>query len=83
MLGPYLKPGDVPGHEAMGIVEEVGPEISNLKVGDRVVTRSGTLSADMNVGSPVRWTIDGDAHAALAPGHLLPASGLRYLAWVD
>ncbi len=25
------------GHEAMGIVEEVGPEITNIKVGDRVV----------------------------------------------
>jgi threonine dehydrogenase-like Zn-dependent dehydrogenase len=37
VLGPFLKPGDVLGHEAMGIVEEVGTEISNLQVGDRVV----------------------------------------------
>ena len=37
VLGPYLQPGDILGHEAMGIVEEVGPEISNLQVGDRVV----------------------------------------------
>ncbi|MBV9823344.1 MAG: alcohol dehydrogenase catalytic domain-containing protein, partial [Actinobacteria bacterium] len=37
VLGPYLKPGDVLGHEAMGIVEEVGSDITNLKVGDRVV----------------------------------------------
>jgi threonine dehydrogenase-like Zn-dependent dehydrogenase len=37
VLGPYLKPGDVLGHEAMGIVEEVGSEAGNLKVGDRVV----------------------------------------------
>ena len=26
VLGPYLKPGDVLGHEAMGIVEEVGSD---------------------------------------------------------
>jgi threonine dehydrogenase-like Zn-dependent dehydrogenase len=37
VLGPYLKPGDVLGHEAMGIVREVGTETGNLKVGDRVV----------------------------------------------
>ena len=37
VLGPYLKPGDVLGHEAMGVVEEVGSDITNLSVGDRVV----------------------------------------------
>ena len=37
VLGPYLKPGDVLGHEAMGIVEEAGAEITRLAVGDRVV----------------------------------------------
>ena len=37
VLGPYLKPGDILGHEAMGIVEEVGPAVPNLSVGDRVV----------------------------------------------
>ena len=37
VLGPYLKPGDVLGHEAMGVVEEVGSEIGNIAVGDRVV----------------------------------------------
>jgi threonine dehydrogenase-like Zn-dependent dehydrogenase len=37
VLGPYLKPGDVLGHEAMGIVEEVGSQAGDLKVGDRVV----------------------------------------------
>jgi len=37
VLGPYLKPGDVLGHEAMGIVEEIGAGVSNLAVGDRVV----------------------------------------------
>ena len=37
VLGPFLKPGDVLGHEAMGVVEEVGSEATNLKPGDRVV----------------------------------------------
>jgi threonine dehydrogenase-like Zn-dependent dehydrogenase len=37
VLGPFLKPGDVLGHEAMGVVEEVGPEAGDLAVGDRVV----------------------------------------------
>jgi threonine dehydrogenase-like Zn-dependent dehydrogenase len=36
---PFMKPGDILGHEPMGIVEEVGPDVdkSKLKVGDRVV----------------------------------------------
>jgi threonine dehydrogenase-like Zn-dependent dehydrogenase len=37
VLGPFLRPGDVLGHEAMGIVEEVGPEVSHITPGDRVV----------------------------------------------
>jgi threonine dehydrogenase-like Zn-dependent dehydrogenase len=37
VLGPFLAPGDVLGHEPMGIVEEVGSEVSHLKPGDRVV----------------------------------------------
>lgn len=37
VLGPFLDPGDVLGHEPMGIVEEVGAETGDLSVGDRVV----------------------------------------------
>ncbi|MEU2392928.1 zinc-dependent alcohol dehydrogenase [Streptomyces sp. NPDC007369] len=37
VLGAYLDPGDVLGHEAMGIVEETGPEVRTLARGDRVV----------------------------------------------
>lgn len=32
-----MQEGDILGHESMGIVESVGPEVKNLKVGDRVV----------------------------------------------
>ncbi|MFE9931173.1 zinc-dependent alcohol dehydrogenase [Streptomyces sp. NPDC005533] len=37
VLGPFLDAGDVLGHEPMGVVAEVGPEVRDLKVGDRVV----------------------------------------------
>ena len=30
VLAPYLDPGDVLGHEPMGVVEEVGGEVGNL-----------------------------------------------------
>jgi threonine dehydrogenase-like Zn-dependent dehydrogenase len=34
---PSMKSGDILGHENMGEVVEVGPDVKNLKVGDRVV----------------------------------------------
>ncbi|WP_030716689.1 zinc-dependent alcohol dehydrogenase [Streptomyces sp. NRRL F-2580] len=37
VLGPFLDAGDILGHEPMGVVAEVGPEVRELKVGDRVV----------------------------------------------
>ena len=37
VLGPYLTPGDILGHEPMGIVEEVGSEVTHIAPGDRVV----------------------------------------------
>jgi threonine dehydrogenase-like Zn-dependent dehydrogenase len=37
VLGPFLDEGDVLGHEPMGIVEAVGPEVTEFTVGDRVV----------------------------------------------
>jgi threonine dehydrogenase-like Zn-dependent dehydrogenase len=37
VLNPYLDAGDILGHEPMGIVEEVGTEVTNVKPGDRVV----------------------------------------------
>src|SRR4051812_15068478 len=35
--GPFMNEGDILGHEPMGIVEEVGANVDNLKAGDRVV----------------------------------------------
>jgi threonine dehydrogenase-like Zn-dependent dehydrogenase len=37
LLGPFLDEGDVLGHEAMGVVAEVGSEVTALRTGDRVV----------------------------------------------
>ena len=37
VLGMFIDPGDILGHEPMGIVEEVGTEVSHIKPGDRVV----------------------------------------------
>jgi threonine dehydrogenase-like Zn-dependent dehydrogenase len=37
VMGPFMNDGDILGHEPMGIVEEVGSEVTNVKAGDRVV----------------------------------------------
>ena len=37
---PGMKPGTILGHEGVGIVEEIGSNVRNLKVGDRIVIPS-------------------------------------------
>jgi threonine dehydrogenase-like Zn-dependent dehydrogenase len=37
VMGPFMEKGDILGHEPMGIVEEVGPEVRTIAPGDRVV----------------------------------------------
>lgn len=37
VMGPFMEKGDILGHEPMGIVQEVGSKVTNLKPGDRVV----------------------------------------------
>jgi hypothetical protein len=40
VLPPFMRPGDILGHEPMGIVEAVGSNVPNLSPGDRVVIHS-------------------------------------------
>lgn len=37
VLGAFIGEGDILGHEPMGIVQEVGSEVTDIKPGDRVV----------------------------------------------
>jgi len=37
VLGPFMHKDDVMGHEPMGVVVEIGAEVRDLRVGDRVV----------------------------------------------
>ncbi len=37
LFSPFIDSGDILGHEPMGIVEEIGSEVTNISVGDRVV----------------------------------------------
>jgi len=37
VMAPFMSPGDVMGHEPMGIVREVGSEVTAVAPGDRVV----------------------------------------------
>jgi threonine dehydrogenase-like Zn-dependent dehydrogenase len=37
LMAPFLEAGDILGHESMGVVEEVGPDVTEVSVGDRVV----------------------------------------------
>lgn len=36
-MNSAMQKGDIMGHEAIGIVDEVGPEVQDLQVGDRVI----------------------------------------------
>jgi threonine dehydrogenase-like Zn-dependent dehydrogenase len=56
VLAPFLDAGDVLGHEPMGIVEEVGKEVTALGIGDRVVI-------PFNVSCGDCWMCSHDLHS--------------------
>jgi threonine dehydrogenase-like Zn-dependent dehydrogenase len=55
-LGPFMTPGDVVGHEPMGVVQEVGSDVRDLKVGDRVVV-------PFNVSCGTCWMCERGLHS--------------------
>src|SRR5918997_1546676 len=56
VLAPFLTPGDVLGHEFMGVVEEVGSGVTRLQPGDRVVV-------PFNISCGHCWMCDQGLHS--------------------
>ncbi|HZT11515.1 MAG TPA: zinc-dependent alcohol dehydrogenase [Candidatus Baltobacteraceae bacterium] len=54
---PAMKPGDVLGHEFMGIVEAVGPSVTNAKPGDRVVVPFNIACGNCEPCSRGLWSL--------------------------
>ncbi|WP_413584480.1 zinc-dependent alcohol dehydrogenase [Bdellovibrio sp. HCB274] len=54
---PTMKKGDILGHENMGEIVEIGPNVKNLKVGDKIV-----VAFDMGCGKC--WHCDHEEYSA-------------------
>lgn len=54
---PSTQPGDIIGHEFMGEVVEVGSNVNNLKIGDRVVVPSMIGCGHCNYCSRDMWSL--------------------------
>lgn len=55
-LTPFMTAGDIVGHEPMGVVVEVGPDVRTVTVGDRVVV-------PFNVSCGTCWTCRRGLHS--------------------
>ena len=60
VLGPFIGTGDVLGHEPMGIVEEVGSAVTNIRPGDRVVVVSAGNFGERWVSMATAYGLDAD-----------------------
>ena len=67
---PFMKPGDILGHEFMGEVVEVGSGVKNLSVGDRVVVPFPISCGNCYFCKNGMWSLcdNSNPKAALAEG---------------
>lgn len=56
-LMPTMRPGDILGHEFMGIVEEVGPGVRDLRPGDRVIVPFNIACGNCEPCMRERWSL--------------------------
>jgi threonine dehydrogenase-like Zn-dependent dehydrogenase len=54
---PTMRAGDVIGHEFMGVVEEVGPEVKKVRKGDRVVVPSFICCGSCFYCASGKWSL--------------------------
>ncbi|AZO82037.1 hypothetical protein B5U99_00630 [Bosea sp. Tri-54] len=53
---PTMESGDILGHENMGEVVELGAEVTNLRIGNRVVAPFTISCGDLSFGKlPISW----------------------------
>ena len=71
---PGMEPGTILGHEGVGIVEELGPNVRNFRVGDRVVIRRRLRVEHVPIVGP------DISHNAIRPIPMVRAQGARFSA---
>jgi len=81
-IGPYVvRDPMILGHEASGVIEEVGAEVKNLKVGDRVCMEPGVPDPNSrasrlgmyNLDPAVRFWATPPIHGVMRPSVVHPA----------
>ena len=54
---PTMKPGDILGHEFIGIIEETGPEVRKVRPGDRVAVPFNIACGNCEPCTLERWSL--------------------------
>lgn len=65
---PTMKSGDILGHEFMGVVEDVGPEVREIRPGDRVVVPFNIACGNCEPCMREQWSLcdNSNPNAAMA-----------------